>query len=162
MPNGDLDSEFGGDGKVVTVFQEGIFDPSAVAIDARARYVVVGERGNFFTVARYLRNGTLDSEFGNGGATVATEFPGGISQARAVLVNVIGEEIVAVGQVGRQFGLARFREDGQLDFSFGNNGKVQTPIGTTDEQSMAEAVAADSQGRLIVAGKIFPKQGDDV
>jgi uncharacterized delta-60 repeat protein len=50
--------------------------------------------------------------------------------------------------------LARYQPDGHLDPGFGGDGRVRTRIGY---QSGANAVAVDTQGRIVIAGWSFPQ-----
>lgn len=62
--------------------------------------------------------------------------------------------IVAVGGVGGaggRFAVARYDPDGTLDTSFGGDGKVTTDF--TAEEDVASAVAIQSDGRIVAAGK---------
>ena len=54
-----------------------------------------------------------------------------------------------VGQANGHFALARYLADGSIDTSFGNNGRVTTPIGGSSE---ARSVAINQSGSIYVAG----------
>ena len=75
--------------------------------------------------------------------------------------------IVAVGVAGfgwgRQatFALARYRTDGMLDTSFGDDGKLRTRVGGVQPGqqieivgSWASSVALQTDGRIVVAGDV--------
>jgi uncharacterized delta-60 repeat protein len=79
-PDGNLDTSFGGGGKVVTGFGS---DSSAsdVAIQPDGRIVAAGSttlsaKRRDFAIARYRKNGSLDARFGRGGK-VTTNFGSG-------------------------------------------------------------------------------------
>jgi uncharacterized delta-60 repeat protein len=82
------------------------------------------------------------------------------ARAKAVAIQSDGK-IVAVGYsydgTKNVFALARYINDGvtdgTLDGSFGTGGIVTTPIGTVDAQ--AQALAVQSDGKLVVAGFAF-------
>ena len=83
-----------------------------------------------------------------------TDF-GGDGIAQSVAIDSHGRIVVA-GTVaglggGGGFALARYRRSGSLDPSFGSGGKVVTDFGRYDA---ADAVAIDSQGRIVVAGSV--------
>jgi hypothetical protein len=63
------------------------------------------------------------------------------------------EQIVVVGSAGRDVGLVRVLEDGGLDPSFGVGGMVRKAFADADF-SVAEAVALDGQGRIVVGGRV--------
>ena len=95
---GDLDTTFSGDGKVVETGLASSF-ANAVAIQSNDRIVVVGSSNGNFAVARYNRNGTLDTTFSADGIVV-TDFGGsGSDSANAVAIQSDGKIVVA-GQAG--------------------------------------------------------------
>jgi uncharacterized delta-60 repeat protein len=157
---GKLDPTFGRGGKVVTQLgSEG--SAEAVAIQRDGKIVVAGNGGvgdrYDFALARYTSRGKLDPSFGRGG-TVLTDF-GSFAAATAVVIDADGK-IVAVGQSGDDFALARYTADGKLDPSFGSDGKVVTNFGFTTENCPpcllstegASALAIQADGKLVVAG----------
>jgi uncharacterized delta-60 repeat protein len=83
---------------------------------------------------------------------VRTDFDGGEDAIRALVTQPDGR-LVAGGEARLShvphFALARYLPDGSLDPSFGDHGRVTTPIGT---MSGANAVALQADGRLVVAG----------
>lgn len=99
------------------------------------------------------RGGTLDTSFGAGGV-VTTDFFGGSDQIEDLAIQRDGR-IVAVGAThntrtgSTDVALMRYLEDGTLDPSFGEGGKVSTDFGGTD---LARAVALQSDGKLVIAG----------
>jgi uncharacterized delta-60 repeat protein len=102
-------------------------------------------------------DGDLDMSFGAVGRVI-TDFSGGEDEAMAVAIQSDGK-IVAVGStdqpiVGakRDFAIARYRQDGSLDTTFGSRGKVATDFGNED---IALAVAFQEDGKILVAGKAF-------
>jgi uncharacterized delta-60 repeat protein len=114
--DGTLDRSFGDGGKVTTefggfsVFSEG----AAVVLQADGRLVVAGsafgtdDAISVFALARYNKDGSLDTRFGDGG-TVTTDF-GDFAQASGVTLQRDGE-IVVVGSTESadiDFALARY------------------------------------------------------
>lgn len=97
--------------------------------------------------------GALDPNFGSGGkvTTPFTDLTGldVPSQAFAAAPQPDGK-IVAVGDSGSDFGLARYNADGSLDTTFGTNGERTTPAGTVG--GLASAVALQPDGKIVVAG----------
>jgi uncharacterized delta-60 repeat protein len=157
-PNGSLDTSFSGDGKTTTPFGglyvgdrcEGSCHDHArsVAIDSHDRIVIAGGSFHDFALARYKWNGTLDGSFGFGGK-VKTDFGGG-DVARSVAIDA-GGRIVAAGNAGDDFALARYEPDGGLDPSFGSGGQVTTDFGTPSTR--ANSMAIYSRGKVVVAGQ---------
>jgi uncharacterized delta-60 repeat protein len=157
---GALDPSFDGDGKVETDF--GGFDwASDVAVQPDGKIVAAGRSflgedeadGADFAVARYNRDGSLDQTFGEGGQVLTTFDTSGIAGAGAVLIQADGK-IVAGGHTGggpeADFALARYLTDGELDPSFGDGGRVVTPVSNVTDWLQVLAVQPD--GKLVAAG----------
>ena len=162
---GDLDPSFDRDGKVITDFG-GSETASAVAVQADGKVIAAGSARDpaantvSFALARYNRNGNLDSAFGSGGK-VRTDFARP-SSASALSIQPDGRIVVA-GDVGINadfdFALARYNRDGTLDSTFGIGGKVTTDLSQVDA---AYAVAIQADGRIVVAGgtRVAPRDYD--
>ncbi|EKD34581.1 MAG: hypothetical protein ACD_75C02272G0002 [uncultured bacterium] len=58
-------------------------------------------------------------------------------------------KIVAAGESGGNFALARYRSDGSLDDTFGSGGKVISDIGGYDQ---VRAIALQADGKIVAAG----------
>jgi uncharacterized delta-60 repeat protein len=108
--------------------------------------------------------GQLDPSFGAGG-TVVTEFPSSYSGARAVAVQADGR-IVAAGfahtndSIISDFALTRYDASGALDPTFGTGGRVRTDFGGRFDEALA--VAAQPDGRVVVAGSSSDANGSDM
>jgi uncharacterized delta-60 repeat protein len=147
-PNGHLDKSFGTGGEVRTLIgsKYGGVVARAVAIDSKGRIVVAGSQGGpgqFFALARYKPNGNLDRSFGENG-TLRTSF-NGYDGAESVAIDSQGR-IVAAGFAKRDLALARYEPDGSLDPSFGGDGEVTTDFAG---RAAANSIAIDSQGRIV-------------
>jgi len=88
--SGILDSSFGTDGKVITVFDGEVSAINKIVLQPDGKIIAAGycfERKNYlygiFALAGYNKNGTLDSSFGTNGLqrTVIGEFPEACSVA---------------------------------------------------------------------------------
>ena len=149
---GDLDRSFGTGGKVTTDFAGD--QDSARALVVQGTKLVAAGSGTAvpgglgaFALARYNRDGTLDTSFGTGGK-VTTDFPGG-GDANALAVQADGK-LVAAGVTGGDFTLVRYNPDGSLDTSFGTGGTVTTDFaGNVD---IANALIVQADGKLVAAG----------
>jgi uncharacterized delta-60 repeat protein len=158
-----LDPTFGTDGKVLTNFTPQVDAASSVAAQADGRLVAGGSAGigspdTKFALARYDSDGVLDSTFGGDGR-VTTDFTKKWDVAPAVAIQPDGK-VVATGVAGfrpfppidlnSQIALARYRTDGSLDPSFGEDGKVTTDL--TPTLDGANAIALQPDGKIVVAG----------
>jgi uncharacterized delta-60 repeat protein len=149
--NGNLDTSFGTNGKVITPVGSSSDSGGAVVIDGSGKIVVAGYSFNSnvyadFALVRYNVNGSLDTSFGTGGK-VTTDLNSN-DGAGSVAINNSGKIVVA-GYSGGGFAVVRYNVNGNLDTSFGTNGKIVTPLGVYAEVGNA---VIDSGGRIVVAG----------
>jgi uncharacterized delta-60 repeat protein len=106
-----------------------------------------------FAVAHFNADGTWDRSFGGDGQVLA--FARGSSYAYGMAVQADGK-IVAAGVLYKtrgSFALARFDSDGSRDQTFGRHGKVITRFDHYRDV-YARAVAIDSLGRIVTAGRV--------
>jgi uncharacterized delta-60 repeat protein/uncharacterized repeat protein (TIGR01451 family) len=149
--NGTLDATFDGDGVAVTDVG-GFGLPTAIAIDGTGRIVVGGSTLTpwGFTVARYNPDGSLDTAFGTGGLVTTTARDE--ARAAGLAIDALGR-IVLAGYASDDLDvdvmLARYKDDGSLDASFGTGGVALIDLGGI---AQADAVAIDAHGRIVVAG----------
>ncbi|HET7812191.1 MAG TPA: hypothetical protein VFL16_16595 [Steroidobacteraceae bacterium] len=102
-------------------------------------------------------NSLLDPGFGTDGIK-RVDFNGNDDRARAVVLQPDGKILVAgsarsANGVVMAFALARLNPDGSLDDSFGQGGRVTTPVGTIS--ATASAMALQPDGRIVLAGTAF-------
>lgn len=155
----EADPGFGKDGSVTTSFGRGEAGANAVAVSPGGKLVAAGDDFKYsefpgepsrskFALARYRRDGKLDTSFGSDG-TVETGFGDSFARAEAIVVQPDGRVVAAGGSDGR-FTLARYLPDGSLDDSFGTRGKVQTAF----ERGRAgiAALVLQPDGKLVAAG----------
>jgi uncharacterized delta-60 repeat protein len=154
--NGTLDDAFGDGGRVSTNY--GLIDlPNddvghAVVVQPDGKVIVGGRTGaggfGDFGLARFNRDGTVDTSFGNNG-TIQTEM-GVFDSLNALLLQPNGR-ILAAGETNDGFGLARYSADGNLDTSFDGDGKVITELGDFQADG-ATAAALMANGKIVLAG----------
>jgi len=133
-----------------------------VTVDAQGRIIVVGDTdNNDGLIARYLPDGTLDTNFNAGSVNGA---PGYINQEGntnsiayySVTLDKQGR-IIVVGETDNNDGLiARYLPDGTLDTTFNANSVNGAPgyinqEGNTDSRYYYDVIV-DAQGRIIVVG----------
>ncbi|WP_405851292.1 calcium-binding protein [Streptomyces sp. NBC_00090] len=166
LPGGGLDPAFGTGGMVTSDFGGGAHVANAVAVQpADGKIVVAGttevvaEEGGgccFFSVARYLPNGTLDASFGEGGLVRIEEF-GASADGADVAVQSDGRIIAAGKGGGGGFALVRLDTDGNLDTSLGGDGAVVagfTPGSPQDAGGIARSMALQPDGRIVSVGYV--------
>jgi uncharacterized delta-60 repeat protein len=168
-PSGALDKGFGGSrvqgrepGMVVLPERPTI---STIALQGE-KIVVGGSSGGGF-VGRFNPDGSLDRSFGGGRLGGWFNMPPRPKGKTRYRVNAGVEELMigprrtlyAAGYANGSFMLARLRNDGHLDRSFGEGGVVK--INAARRQacacSIGEGLARDGRGRLLVSGSVLAR-----
>jgi uncharacterized delta-60 repeat protein len=170
---GDLDPTFSGDGRVTTKLGGRYEAARDVAVQPDGRIVAVGlsastplDESPFppggFALARYRPDGKVDRSFAKDGTRV--DVIRDLSGALAVALQADGR-IVVVGwskkKVGKEVGeaeftVARYKQRGKLDRTFGIRGKrvgAPPPLPLPDDfGSVAADVVVQPDGKIVVAG----------
>ncbi|HYK45214.1 MAG TPA: T9SS type A sorting domain-containing protein [Parafilimonas sp.] len=157
--DGQLDTSFGNKGYVTTTF-ESENNLEAMLIQPDGKILATGYAFNNvnydIVLARYNTDGTPDQSFGDNGKII-TDF-GAFEKAMSLGVQADGKIIVA-GFYGLSFDdltrdhdflLVRYKPNGEIDTSFGSNGKVLADLGADD---FAYGLAMQADGKIIAAGK---------
>jgi uncharacterized delta-60 repeat protein len=150
---GKLDMSFGRGGRVVTDLGGDDWAAGVVA-QPDGKIVVAGGRrtangpGWDFALVRYTSDGKLDMSFGRGGRVV-TDL--GVVPY-SVVVQPDGKIVAAGNSSGAAFALVRYTSSGKLDTSFGVRGKVLTVFGPNGDDSGADALALQADGKIVAVG----------
>ena len=178
--DGTLDTSFSEDGIISAPLpiDEGIDDyvfseAQSVVVDSLGRIIVAGYAGRVtypstspsvsnFVVARYTKEGDLDTRFSEDGI-VTTEFiPGRTSLARDLAIDSQGRIIVVgtseSGSGYLDIAVARYTDSGDLDFSFSEDGKTTISIYDQDLQAYSVSIVATDQ--IVVVGSKRTDEGD--
>ena len=152
--DGSLDTTFDGDG-ITEINSEGSGGGNSVTVQANGRIVVAGSFRNFFSVMRFLPNGTLDRSFSGDGIAY---IPSTNSYSEAFDVAVLPDgKLLATGnfypvssaRFASTLMMARFNPNGAFDTTFGTNGKrVETGM----EQRSGDQLELLSDGSYLVVG----------
>lgn len=171
-----LDTNFGESGQVSESFGGISNRGHGVVIQPDGAIVVAGSRSSSadhdFSLLRLLPDGSYDSSF-NGDGRVVTAI--GRADDEILAVGLLSDgRIVAGGYsesaTDRDFALACYDEDGNLDRNFGDDGIVIMEVGqqhdeitaltvTEDDKIVIAGVAEGTSGRVIVAGR-FDSNGE--
>lgn len=162
LVNGELDSSFGVGG-VVRLDLGGKEKVFGLVIQKNGRIVVGGASGDFhksvLALARFTSDGGLDKAFGQGGV-VKTAVGNRVEIHYLVLQP--DSKILAVGfssqKKGRSIVIARYRSEGLLDPSFGEDGFV---VSSFSSQDSGYGVVLQPNGKIVVAGSIQNISGDE-
>jgi len=158
--DGTTDENFGNNGIVRTDFQNSYDFAYTVAIQKDGKIVVAGSGKNSksFALARYNKDGTLDSTFGDDGkvTTIANGNDGALAISVAILP---GGEIMVAGRVtgnngSYDFALVRYKPNGAVDKTFGTLGRVFTDVANSDDFPSSMVIQTD--GKILVCGTIRP------
>ncbi len=117
-------------------------------------------------LSRFDTAGSLDPSFGGSGGTVLLhttdwvtpggKFAGGKFALGGELLGLAEQAdgaLVAAGFMETQLAVARFSADGVLDPTFGGKGVVTLQVGPAGAAAIASAVAVQSDGKIVVAGR---------
>ena len=97
----------------------------------------------------YAAPGDLDTSFSGDGRLVE---PGVVSPSPGAIAIQADGKIVVVGESAGDFAVLRYNRNGTLDPAWGGTGVVVTDFGGTSVAA-ARAVAIQSDGRIVVAGR---------
>jgi uncharacterized delta-60 repeat protein len=149
LPDGALDPTFGQAG-IVAVDMGGQATLNDMALQRDGKILLAGMRPDGFGVTRTRADGAVDTAFGIGGAAIASMLNGvtRVLQDRSGNVLVAGRYLPASGS---DFAVARFKANGALDTSFGDNGAARVNWGD-GEQSIPWAMQVDAKGRIVLGG----------
>lgn len=100
--------------------------------------------------AAHAAPGNLDTTFSGDGKVLQTGL--GSAIANAVAIQTDGK-IVAVGTAADDFVVLRYSSVGTLDSTFSGDGIVTTSFGGSVSIDSARAIAIQSNGRIVVAGR---------
>jgi uncharacterized delta-60 repeat protein len=159
---GDLDTSFGGDGRVVSTFPEESRG-NAVVVQPDESIVVAGSFGlnaPAFAISRWLPDGRPDPAFSADGQ-LTLQVGGGASTADAIALQPDGK-IVVGGVAGSDLALLRLLPDGTPDPAFGTGGQVITPFPGGDSAAFAEHAAHGIvRDRALCGGRHAAVADDD-
>jgi uncharacterized delta-60 repeat protein len=169
--DGQLDSSFSGDGKLVTpvhsATESALFNAAALSPDGRI--TVGGAINHQALVARFELNGEPDLTFGSAGSTLLAlaELGGCCGTSVQSLHYQADGKLIAAGvsdppaELHPRFGVARLDANGEPDPSFGASGVVSGPpfVGTLDEPwgggsgtAFAYDFVLEPSGNIVAAG----------
>ena len=159
--DGTLDTTFNGTGIVVhdnAAGGAGDDSGNAVVVDSLDRILVTGSSTTSagtrnMVIWRYAPDGTLDAGFSGDGIVSAAAGTGNAS-GKGITVDTQGRILVTGSTTNTagttEMAIWRFNANGTDDTAFSGDGMVSAAVGTRD--ASGNAIAVDSQGRILVAG----------
>lgn len=163
FPDGSIDGGFGSSGIVKTTFTSSYSEmATGVAVQADGKIVVGGTSGlggsnvnADFVMVRLTSTGAIDNTFGSSGkVTTNVGTAGDLAQDLALQPD--GKIILAgYSSVGsnHDFSMVRYKTNGQRDSTFGVNGIVTTPFGTSNDRAYSCLLQPD--GKILLGGSAF-------
>ena len=111
----------------------------------------------FAPAAFAAQEGDLDEAFSTDGK-VTYPSPFSTEVGSDVLVQSNGKVLAIGSSTSNSFGVTtfnvvRYNEDGSLDSGFGTNGRTTVPFGGNGADSLANAAALQSDGKIVVVGE---------
>jgi uncharacterized delta-60 repeat protein len=160
--DGSPDKTFGKNGKVITDFNNHNDIAATCVIQSNGKILIVGSTVNpansyqaDFAIARYKTDGSLDSSFGVFGKLII-DFDNRSDYASSVALQG-DDKIVISGYTSLENGieshmaLVRLNSNGNVDSSFGINGKIINADFNNDSNFNIQ-VAIQSDGKILISG----------
>jgi uncharacterized delta-60 repeat protein len=155
--DGSPDNVFGDNG--ISVTREETYDEygRSVALQSDGKIIVAGNSllGTLsqFALARYNSNGVLDKNFGKDG--MVNTMIGNHYDDKITSVAIRNDDMIVTAGYSNNDGsfdmaLARYKPNGDLDNTFGTDGKVITSLGAEDD--IINSIALQNDGKIIAAG----------
>ncbi len=163
--NGERDLTFGINGAILTDLRQTDDVAMAVAVQLDGKTLVAGSSKNSsgepeFAIVRYNGDGTLDESF-DGNGKRADAF-GGTNDVITSLTVQTDEKIVvagyAVASSMKNFAVARYTTNGNLDTTFSGDGKFT--VSMSSGHDYAGDVAVTATGTIVIAGGVEGARDD--
>ncbi|HEY0045641.1 MAG TPA: T9SS type A sorting domain-containing protein [Flavobacterium sp.] len=139
-PNGSLDTSFDGDGKALSLLDDGFYGIKSIVQDADGKYLVNfsdGNPSNYSVIRKYNSDISLDTSFGINGEFNTLNAGYNIAQNLAVTSDskiIMVRNSISSEQNASDFGLVKYNFNGTLDATFDTDGIVTTKFEySTDE-----------------------------
>ncbi len=155
LPNGVLDTSFAINGVLHDKFNGSNSKGNSIALQPDGKIVIGAYSASKWCLARYHSDGMLDPAFDFDGK-ISTQIPQRYAGLRALAIQPDGK-IISTGSStatnsNGEFTTVRYNSDGSLDTSFGDAGIKITVIATGGAKDYANALAIQSDGKIIAVG----------
>jgi uncharacterized delta-60 repeat protein len=163
---GNIDPNFGNNGVTVQELYQTHSYINDIMIQSDGKIIAGGTTsGNYYNglaSARYLSNGILDTSFSRDGILESFLFVTNL-EGKSVAIQSDGKIVLQgihkMESKNNEVLLVRYLLNGNLDDSFGTNGKVNTDVGSSDDVGTCMLIQSDN--KIVVAGYAFNGQNDD-
>ena len=135
----------------------------SIAIQSDGKVLVSGDAWGTPSIIRFDTTGFLDQSFGSGGKVFTSWDSGSNPSDGEIKIQSDGKIVLGTryhNGDNADFVVARFHEDGSPDLSFGDQGRVISPLGSGHDWCNTLAIQAD--GKILAAGSSDSSpQGDE-
>lgn len=154
--DGSLDNSFGINGSTAAISN------LAIAIQPDGKILAAGSKGVRLAITRLNVDGSIDTSFGNQGVSKGGVI-GNYAQANAIVLQPDGA-ILTAGEVSQPNGnllmtVARHTSTGDVDKSFGNNGRIIVKMDKSSYYESAQAISLQADGRIVISGVMISPTG---
>lgn len=151
--DGSLDTTFGAGGKVLIDLGNGSGDNINSLVILPSGKILAGgsvaTNAQYFTLAQFNSNGSLDSAFGSGGKVITNIFGYGVGLSR-ILLQPDGK--ILAGGANADWKVVRFNPDASLDTSFGSGGVSAFQVRNPSIYSQCNNILLQPDGKIIATG----------
>lgn len=167
---GALDATYGTGGKVLVdlVGNEVSDRARGLVIQPDGLAIIAGTSGADFAAIRLDADGKLDPNFDGDGKVITNLSVQSFDWTRGTALQADGK-VVVVGTTddgdNRNFAAVRFNADGTLDTTFGTGGRLVIDfggMGNLGREDMANAVAIQDDGKIIIGGSTRSVTGNPI
>jgi uncharacterized delta-60 repeat protein len=134
----------------------------SIAIQGDGKVVVAGDAGGTPCMVRFDTTGYLDYTFGSEGKVFASWNCGSNPADNEIKIQTDGKIVIGTrisNGADEDFIVARYHVDGTPDMSFGENGRVISPIGSYDD--WCNSIAIQPDGKILAGGSTaIPPAGE--
>jgi len=157
--DGSIDNSFGENGIVLTDFSSSNEFAERIVLQPDEKILLGGNTNDFFALARFHPEGSIDSSFGTNGKVI-TDIEGiGYYQCGSLEI-VADEKILLAGSLGYTGILIKYNSNGTLDNSFGENGFLELNFGNAGDEYIDVSMVVQPDGKIVVAGLSFTESYD--
>jgi len=159
-PDGSIDTAFGNAGQVL--FNIGNFDDYGVAVEVQTDEKII--LGGYTTVSispfkydfaaiRLNPDGSFDTSYGDNGIAISRVYEDGRNYVEEMLIQP-DNKVILVGFVAASsdsnIGMIRFDTEGNVDTTFGIDGKVNTDI--SGREDYGKAITLQPDNKIVLTG----------
>ncbi len=151
-PGGNLDPDFDGDGrKTIAIPGLGATESAIALTDSQGRFVIITESGAGISVTRVLQTGAVDATYQSQPISNAVLNLNLINSRSRVTLDAQGRLLMLIRDVTTElYSVVRLTDTGNLDTSFGTNGRIDITFNASLHTPRAITVLAN--GKIMMVG----------